>query len=185
MKPRRSPRLGQAGYERIPHDFYPTPPWVTKILVNEYYPRLCLAPVWEPAAGDGRMAVALEDEGIACIQSDVQTGKDFLSTTELPAGTDCIVTNPPYRDGMAERFVRHALDLTKPVNGFVAMLLNVSFDTAGGRVDLFRHRAFAGRIVLTKRIRWIEGTTGSPRENHAWFVWDWVLGGVPVSIYAP
>jgi hypothetical protein len=53
------------------------------------------------------------------------------------------------------------------------MLLRVDFDSAKSRRHLFADcPAFAGKIVLTKRIRCIEGSTGSPSFNHAWFVWD-------------
>lgn len=82
-----------------------------------------------------------------------------------------IVTNPPY--SLAEEFVRHALDLTRAAGGMVAMLLRHEFDCAATRRDLFDMRAFAYRMALTRRPRWIAGTTGSPRHNFTWFVWDW------------
>ena len=31
---------------------------------------------------------------------------------------------------------------------------------------------FAKKVVLTKRIRWFEDSTGSPSFNHCWMIWD-------------
>ena len=55
----------------------------------------------------------------------------------------------------------------------VAMLLRNEFDSAASRKELFTGNVyFDTKIILTKRPRWIEGSTGSPRHNYAWFVWD-------------
>jgi hypothetical protein len=65
------------------------------------------------------------------------------------------------------------------------MLLRTDFDHAKTRWPLFSDcPAFACKIVLTKRIRWIEGSTGSPSFNHAWFMWDWWHKGPPEIAYA-
>ena len=97
---------------------------------------------------------------------------------------DGIITNPPYTE--AVRFIEHALALTKPCDGFVAMLLRTDFDHAATRQHLFAHcPQFARKVVLTKRIRWFGGSTGSPSFNHAWYVWDWRHAGAPTLAYAP
>ena len=72
--------------------------------------------------------------------------------------------------------MRHALKLTEPELGKVAMLLPVNFDTAKGRKDIFAdHPAFARKLILTRRIRWanIEQKSAGPSMNHAWYVWGW------------
>lgn len=51
-------------------------------------------------------------------------GVDFLAA-DAPRATH-IVTNPPYGDGLADRFVRKALELTAISGGKVAALLNIS-----------------------------------------------------------
>ena len=33
--------------------------------------------------------------------------------------------------------------------------------------------------VLTKRIRWLEDSNGSPSFNHCWMIWDWQHRGPP------
>ena len=124
------------------------------------------------------------------LATDVQTGVDFLETKQLPsAAIRGICTNPPY--SLAAEFCRHALALIKPVNGFVAMLLRVDFDSAKTRSDLFADcPAWSKKIVLTKRIVWfVDPETGkpkaSPSENHCWMIWSWDHVGPATIAYAP
>ena len=44
--------------------------------------------------------------------------------------------------------------------------------------------SFAKKVVLTRRVRWIEGSTGAPSFNHAWFCWDRSHSGPPSIAYA-
>lgn len=125
---------------------------------------------------------------------------DFLALEKIPGMTDiqAIVSNPPYetvdtndekwaylkplaqsygmkssRISLAELFCRHAIALMKPSQGQVAMFMRNEFDCSRGRMPLFQNPPFQKKIVVTKRPRWIVGSTGSPRHNYAWFVWDW------------
>jgi len=100
-----------------------------------------------------------------------------------PPGFQAIITNPPY--ALATEFIERALSLV-PANGFVAMLLRADFESARTRHHLFADcRLFSKKIVLTKRIRWIEGSTGSPSFNHAWYIWDCAHCGQPKLAYEP
>lgn len=179
---RKSARYGESGYARLDADFYPTPSWVTGVLGENYALR---GKVWECAAGDGRMAQRLRLHGydVRCTDIRIMEGSDndgdFLLCREMHAGTETVATNPPYT--LAEAFVRHAINLTDGVNGMVAMLLRHDWDTAGSRRDLCE--LLTTKIVLTRRIRWIEGSTGSPRENHAWYVWDHLALGKRRIVY--
>ena len=42
---------------------------------------------------------------------------------------------------------------------------------------------FAKKLILTKRIRWIADSTGSPSFNHARFIWDRLHKGPPTLAY--
>ena len=169
-----------SGYERRAHDDYPTPRWVTKALVPHLPPEDYR--VWEPAAGSGEMVTALVECGaLVVVPTDIATGHDFLVAP--PPTIRGIVTNPPY--ALATEFIERALSLI-PANGFVAMLLRADFDSAKTRRHLFADcRTFSKKIVLTKRIRWIEGSTGSPSFNHAWYVWERAHRGPPKLAYEP
>jgi hypothetical protein len=167
-----------SGYERKALDCYETPHWVTECLLPHIPERI--TSIWECAAGSGRMVAALMTRYTVC-GTDIDCGRDSLAETksDYPA----IITNPPY--SLAQRFIEHALNLTRPHNGFGAMLLRCDFDHAKTRQHLFGQcPQFAKKLVLTRRIRWIEGSNGSPSFNHAWFVWSWRHQGPPTLAYA-
>ena len=89
--------------------------------------------VWEPCCGDGAMARVLEAHGHRVFATDLvdrssgEAGCDFLMQSRLPDGVTAIVTNPPYGRTTLHRFVDHALELTRPVGGMVAMLVNIQY----------------------------------------------------------
>lgn len=165
----------ESGYERKERDLYETPAWVTGILIP-YIPDELKSYIWEPACASGKMATTLDAHYATDLVTDYgESDVNFLSVLNLPENCKTIITNPPF-NREAEKFIRHALTLTKEVNGFVAMLLPVDFDSAKTRRDMFNDcPAFNKKIVLTKRIVWFENpeTTAGPSSNHAWFVWDW------------
>jgi hypothetical protein len=135
--------------------------------------------VWEPACGSGKMVRVLKTWFDGAYGTDIANGIDFLEQTET--GMDAIITNPPYE--LAQEFIEHALHLTQKDEGVVAMLLRTDFDHAKTRQHLFgKCPQFSEKVVLLKRIRWIEGSTGSPSFNHAWFIWDWQNNGRPPTI---
>ncbi len=160
-----------SGYTRIAGDNYATPPWpVEQLLAAERFPQ----PVYEPAPGEGYMVATLKACGMRVIAF---FGEDFFAMSRT---APAIITNPPF--DQADEFVRHALKLTEPELGKVAMLLPVNFDTAKGRKDIFAdHPAFARKLILTRRIRWanIEQKSAGPSMNHAWYVWCWRFQGSP------
>jgi hypothetical protein len=170
-----------SGYERKANDLYETPEWVTEALIPHI--RAGVNSILEPACGGGKIETALQKHGGYEVEGrDVTAGEDFLEVDELLPVWDAIITNPPY--GLAEEFIENAMTLTRPVDGFVAMLLRTDYDHAKTRQHLFEY-PFAKKVVLTKRIRWFEDSTGSPSFNHAWFIWDWKHEGPPTLAYAP
>ena len=173
-KKNKDPAMGVLGYERNEADFYPTPEWCTKALLSVYDFK---GGFYEPCCGDGAISKVLSNHG-KTVSYDLHDrgygvhGVDFLEQTSLlPADAINIVTNPPYT--LAEEFIRHSLKLTQVHQSAVAMLLRNEYDCASSRTKLFDHVAFSCKVVLTRRPRWIVGTTGSPRHNYSWYVWDW------------
>lgn len=177
-------------YERVANEKYYTPAWVTEALFSvERFGR-----VFDPAGGDGAIINAVPS-GKAARAIDIAPDSprvdlgDFFDVQTLDMWD--IITNPPYgvQSRLAVRFVEHALAITEPFGGKVAMLLKVGFDSAAGRRPLFAdHPAFAAEHRLTRRIRWtnFEQKDAGPTENHSWFVWDWrKRGGPAVKGYLP
>lgn len=173
-----------SGYERKERDLYETPAWATEAL-RPHLPRMPKF-IWEPAAGTGKMSRVLETWGCRVVSSDIEPNQlcypaDFLKCP-IHDGVDAVITNPPYE--LATEFVQRALGSVG--RGIVAMLLRTDFDHAKTRQYLFGgHRAFAKKVVLTKRIKWFEDSKGQPSFNHAWFIWDWQHEGPPTLAYGP
>ena len=169
----KSAMHGESGYARIEGDAYFTPPWVTEELLKLYdFPEH----IWEPAAGNGAMVGVLEAKGHNVLASDIEpqaegiVQKDFLECQASISAA--IITNPPYSH--AQQFIEHSLELMKPCEGVVAMLLRNEYDCAKKRRHIFSdHPAFAMKLVLTKRPKWFADDKASPRHNFAWYVWDW------------
>jgi hypothetical protein len=168
----------ESGYERKPLDQYETPTWVTMAL-NPHLP-VFTGKVWEPARGSGKMVAALRQAGFDVVGSDITQGVDFLDS-DPETGVRAIITNPPY--ALAQEFIERALSIRG--NRIVAMLLRTDFDHAASRAHLFADcPMFAKKVVLTKRIRWFEGSNGSPSFNHCWMIWDRHHHGPPTLAYA-
>jgi len=140
---------------RIPNEFYPTPPEATRALLSvESFD----GPIWEPACGDGRIAKVLADHGHAVVSTDLyaygngETGIDFL--LEHRSRAKHIVANPPYRRGLADRFITHALDLAACTEGKVAMFLNLASLCHPMHTELWRSRPPARIYAVDDIVCW-------------------------------
>ena len=135
--------------------------------------------IWEPACGPGSIVRELRSAGHHVVATDLveygcegqQSGADFLMERTPPFGTDCIVTNPPFK--LAGEFVEHALALCPRV----AMLLRLAFlesERRRGILDggnLARVHVFRDRLPMMHRDGW-EGPKAASATAFAWFVWD-------------
>jgi hypothetical protein len=80
---------------------------------------------------------------------------------------------------MPRKLIAHWLDLLQPVGGQLCLLLNARWSEGKtyGQDLTTRHPAYAGKIKILDRIRWLAGTDkdsgGSPQHNHCWLIWDW------------
>jgi predicted RNA methylase len=180
---------GPSGYERIPHEKYQTPSWVTEALMRA---EKFEGDVLDPCAGAGHMMAVLRDYAGAIVTGidtspdpspfDLEiTAADFLTHE---GEYDAVVANPPYgkQGKLAEKFIMHALELTRSRKGKVAMLLRVDFDSAKTRKKMFKdHVAYSAKYPILQRIHWVNvpvkydkhGRKVQPTDNHSWFVWSW------------
>ncbi|MEO8684920.1 MAG: SAM-dependent DNA methyltransferase [Devosia sp.] len=171
-------------------DFFPTPPWATRALVEEV-----LAPeflhgldygchqgeVWDPCCGAGHMAIPLAEYFGTVRATDVNDwgfgadrNLDFTMATresagELPAW---IIANPPFV--LAERFVDRALTIA--TEG-VAMLLRLQWLEGGDRYELIfkGDRKPSLFCPFVERVPMIDGCwdpEATTATAYAWFVWD-------------
>lgn len=178
-----------SNFARKENELYETEAWATRALLR-HFPVKGMA-VWEPAAGNHKIADVLREEGSEVITSDIatygrqhDTNIDFLKIGVLRQPVQAIITNPPYGKGNrdAVTFARLALERC---DGLVALLLTAKFDFGKTRKFLFQDNPrFMAKIALLDRIQWFEGAmTGT--EDHAWYVWGPKdrQGAAPIILY--
>lgn len=179
----RGSRHGVGGFrvkqtnEANPHDFFPTPPGVTRAFVEA-----CPLPdgLWcEPAVGDGAIISAvgareawatfdIRDVPAPALSSYHEPCSDFLQLDET-LRFDVIITNPPF--SLAEEFVRKALKHAD----HVVMLLRLAF-LESRRRELFHADHPSDVYVLSRRPSFMaNGATDSCA--YGWFVWGPGRGG--------
>lgn len=155
-----------AGTVRRKLDDYETPEAITQYLLHRVTFR---GPILEPAAGSGRMCNILRRANRNATGCDIKSGHDFFKRTKIWPGD--IVTNPPYRDGLAERFTRHALKLA---DGRVCMLMQSGFLWGDRRASGLYTESKPDKIILVpERIRFFidDKPIASQFFNHAWLCW--------------
>jgi hypothetical protein len=165
-----------SNFDRKENDLYQTEEWATRALLKHIPPIKGMG-VWEPAAGNHKIADVLRAEGANVFTSDIATydrkhdeNWDFFAP-KPKWFSGSIITNPPYGKGNrdAARFARTALE---KCDAWIALLLTAKFDFGKTRLDLFRDNPrFHSKIVLVDRIQWFPGET-SGTEDHAWYVWS-------------
>jgi hypothetical protein len=163
-------------------DLYETDKLAVEALLREEKLPHC---IWEPAAGRGAIARVLREHGHTVITSDIEDRgglhfvADFLTTTATPAGTEAIVSNPPFK--IIEPFIAHALTLCSRVI-MLARLLFLEGGTGRARRHQLRRQildatpparvyVFRDRLPRMHRDGW-EGNKASSSIAFAWFVWD-------------
>jgi hypothetical protein len=148
-------------FERIPRDFYPTPFAAVPPLIPHLRGIRTFA---EPCAGDGALVRHLESFGLRCVyQGDLATGQDALAR-DTYNDADAIISNPPY-----ERKTMHAM-----MAHFTRILptwLLLETDWASTK-QAAPFMPSCSDIVSIGRLRWIEGTTMSGKQNFAWYHFD-------------
>ncbi len=169
-------------------DFFPTPPWATRALMEHCWPIAWEAPdaapcrfmsAADPACGEGHIAGVLAEYFDTVFQADIARYDglfgphriaDFLDLAAPKPVVDWYVINPPFR--LASDFIVRALNLA--TTG-VAALVRTAFAEGQGRyADLFRHRPpqwecqFVERVPMTKG-RW--SINARSATAYMWLIW--------------
>lgn len=173
------------------NDYYSTPPLATACLFH-VFGDVIPHDVWEPAAGRGWISkVMTEQFGRNVVSTDlfpyanplvdIETGVDYLKTTEIRA--PAVITNPPYSRDRAHRFAEQHIDSLD----FMALYVRLNFLEGLKRYELFKkHPPFV--LILSRRMSSIESDYGDIKGqmrgliDTAWYVWgkdvtpglDWI-----------
>jgi len=176
-------------------DFFPTPPWATRAflekLEREVDASIPNRTAWEPACGQGHMAIPLAERFRTVSASDIMqhvwtpgTQATFKSYGSWPPGPsidfldmrmspapDWIITNPPFN--LAADFA--VACRSRASIGFALLVRSVWAESIGRYDAIFREMPpthiwqFAERVPMAKG-RWIPA--GSTATAYSWFVWD-------------
>lgn len=177
-----------------PHDsldFFPTPPWATRALMEHVIiPQLGVLgrkelrgmTCWEPACGMGDMSHPLTEYFGRVLASDIHDYNGMFGTidfllpgTEPPSvvlgGVEWIITNPPF--ALAEQFIIRASQF-KNWRG-TAMLVRSAFLEGVGRWSrLFSVNPPSLVAQFVERVPMHKGkltATGSTATSYCWLVW--------------
>jgi hypothetical protein len=143
--------------------------------------------IWEPGAGEGAIADALDGEGWPVVATDLAPRRadigrlDFLHEAPPPATRDAVLcTNPPFRDPLLNQFIVRGLALLDQGSlQRAVLLLRIDHLAAAGRVAVFNRAAAIW--ICCWRPRWILGSTGNGRWSFAWVRWNRDNSGPPVT----
>jgi hypothetical protein len=177
-----TPLLGDPAAYR-PHpardgaDFWPTSACVCRALTQHILPALPLVPVWECAAGDGRLARTIAMTGREVIATDLFPQSffariarhDFLhdDPPKVALGA-CAITNPP-RSRLTEFIARGLQLLDCGQIGGLVLLMRLDHLQAGGRVEALNRATW--EVHCNWRPIWLTGISGNPRWSSQWIVW--------------
>ncbi len=174
-------------------DFFPTPPWATRALVEHVLPRAApgfvILSAAEPACGEGHMAEVLRETIIDVRASDVfDYGRnypvvDFLDARKPFAPVDLLATNPPFNAALA--FALRAMTVAQ----VVALLVRTTWIEGEGRYrELLRdhpptlYAPFVERVPMVKG-RW--DPKASTATAYAWLVWVRDAAPLPLFLIPP
>jgi len=164
----------RSNFDRIPRDFYPTPPEAVRPLISHLTPGTTFV---EPCAGDGALIEHLKAFGHHCsyaFDTEPQNTSIHLGDAriELSAGygADCFITNPPW-----DRAILHPI-----IHNLSARLPTwLLFDA-----DWIHTRQSAPfmpllrKVVSVGRVKWIADSPFTGKDNCAWHLFDANSNGV-------
>ncbi|SHO54371.1 DNA methyltransferase [Vibrio quintilis] len=151
--------------QRIERDFYPTPVWCVKALLQqiEFRPNDVIS---EPCRGDGRILNELR-ESHKTKWAEISEDIDYLKPNQNMAA-DVIITNPPF--SLALEFISTALTRDLSYDGTMCFLLRLSMLGSKSRADFWRKFPWTNLLILTPRPSFVHGS--SDNSEYAWICWD-------------
>ena len=181
--------MARRGTPRTGLDFYPTPPWATRALIEHVRLGAGIR-VLEPAAGAGSMVGPLAEAGCEVTASDIHDygagypTSDFLSAPPPARRYDWMITNPPFRLG--EAFALQGLHHADNA----ALLCRLAWlETKARWEHLWDKAPFAEVLVFTERVVLVKGRLPGPRDTtataYAWFVFRRGHHGPPTVAWVP
>ncbi len=168
-------------------DYFPTPPWATRALLEHVLPDLKRdagdMTCWEPCCGEGHMAEPLKEYFGSVYASDIYPhgygdvgafvasgGLDLGDRATAPHPIDWGFTNPPF--GLALEVVERMLIEAK--RG-VAILVRTNWLESGERYNLFRRHVPKYQGLFAERVPMVQfhwDPEASSATSYSWVVWE-------------
>jgi len=163
----------RSDFERVARDYYPTPEEAVKPLID-HLPQEGFSFV-EPCAGDGRLVDHIElltDYAGNChFASDIEPQrKDVMQWDALDVqpndvlDIDYCITNPPWERNFLHNFIDTWLGIMPTWLLFDADWMH----TKQSSVLI----TYCSKIVSVGRVKWIEGSKHTGKDNCAWYLFD-------------
>ena len=162
-------------------DFYPTPKWATRALLEKYKYEIKGKNCLEPACGNGAMVDVLREyfNSVDCYDLHDPANKGFIKKDFLAAGWlepenkqyDWIITNPPFQ--LAEEFI---LKMYRECLIGCASFGRISFLEGRKRYkNLFNVIPPSKVFVFSERVNMMHGRLDKEASSavcYAWYVWE-------------
>lgn len=169
-------------------DYFPTPPWATRALIECVFGQKLSWPVdffkgrsvWEPAAGEGHIAEVLSEYFGEVVESDIHDyGRpdahivDFLTCEHVNRqdDVDWIITNPPFKE-KTEQFLFQAI---KQARTGVAFFVRMQWLETKGRYErIFRDNPPTIIAFFSERVPLCKGEwkpNGDTATAYVWLIW--------------
>jgi hypothetical protein len=159
-------------YKRRKDDFYPTPLRAVLPLIPYLGGITSFA---EPCAGDGRLVRHLESFGVRCVyQGDIRSGQDALAFDSY-GGAAAIITNPPHSRQLMHQLITHFQRIAP-----TWLLLDADWAHTWQAAP---YLPACTDIVAIGRVKWIEGTKDTGKDNYAWYRFDAHHADGPVPVF--
>jgi len=162
----------RSSFERIPRDYYPTPVEAVAPLIPHLPYFFSYA---EPCAGDGRLIqhiTNLTDCGGKCeYAADIEPRAKNITTANaldikpiVGKSVDFCITNPPW-----DRKILHPLIESWMCVCPTWFLFDADWMHTKQSATLI---TYCAKIVSVGRVKWIEGSKNTGKDNCAWYLFD-------------
>ena len=162
----------RSSYARIERDFYKTPYEAVLPLLAHLSPGTEFV---EPCAGDGALVRHLEKHGHACVDAfdiepqdgGIDRADALLARYSAECGEVCI-TNPPWDRKILHPLIEHWRNQMPTWFLFDADWMHTR--------QAAPFLPYCHKIVSVGRVKWIEGSTMTGKDNAAWYRFEATSG---------
>lgn len=157
----------RSDFERVERDFYPTPIEAVRPLIPHLPEKGAFT---EPCAGDGRLIGWLANDYFRCVSSyDIapmaeDIGKQDALTFKPKFVGNCFITNPPWDRKILHPLIEHLTTMAP-------CWLLFDADWAHTKQSA-QYMPWLAKIVSVGRVKWIEDSKMTGKDNCAWYLFD-------------